>query len=312
MLSSKDRIMAGCADELRAAISGPVALAGDHLNDEGARVWNRAVRRRPAMIAFCKQAEDVQAAVRAARHHGLPLSVRGGGHDWAGRALSDEGLVIDLTGMRDVELAPRARFATVACGALAKDVAGAAGAHNLLAALGNCGGVGMAGLTLGGGYGPLNGTCGLAADNLLAAEVVLADGRRVTASPDTEPELFWALARWRRQFRRRDLPFRPPPSAARPRGGNHHLRPEGGRHGPPPLRGICRDGTRRTRHPHRHDVRPGRRTRDHDRTAMERRVVPGQARHGQRAGFRHAVIRRGRTGDLCRYARPVRRVGGGG
>ena len=193
MLDLKNRTASSCADELRAAISGPVALPGHKLYEEGSRVWNRAVRRRPAIIAFCRQPEDVQAAVRAARRHGLPLSVRGGGHDWAGRALSHDGLVIDLTGMRNVAVDPRARVATVAGGARAKDVAAAAGAHNLVAALGNCGTVGMAGLTLGGGYGPLSGSCGLAADNLLGAEIVLADGRRVTTGPDAEPDLFWAL-----------------------------------------------------------------------------------------------------------------------
>ena len=102
-------------------------------------------------------------------------------------------LVIDLTGMRDVAVDPRALVATVAGGALAKDVAAAAGAHDLVAALGICGTVGMAGLTLGGGYGPLSGAYGLAADNLLGAEIVLADGRRVTTGPDAEPELLWAL-----------------------------------------------------------------------------------------------------------------------
>jgi FAD/FMN-containing dehydrogenase len=119
--------------------------------------------------------------------------VRGGGHDWAGRALRDDGLVIDLTRMRNVAVDPRALVATVAGGARAKDVAAGAGAHNLVAAMGNCGTVGMAGLSLGGGYGPLSGTCGLAADNLLGAEIVLADGRRVTAGPDAEPDRFWAL-----------------------------------------------------------------------------------------------------------------------
>jgi hypothetical protein len=88
---------------------------------------------------------------------------------------------------------PRSRIATVSGGAKVKDVAAAAGAHGLVAALGNCGEVGMSGLTLGGGYGPLNGQCGLAADNLLGAEVVLADGRCVTTSPDEAPELFWAI-----------------------------------------------------------------------------------------------------------------------
>jgi FAD/FMN-containing dehydrogenase len=193
MDGSKGRISSGCADELRAAISGRVALPGDEYYDKGTRVWNGAVRHRPAIVAFCKRPEEVQAAVRAARRHGLPLAVRGGGHDWAGRALRDGGLVIDLTAMRDVVVDPRSRVATVAGGALAKDVAGAAGAHSLVAALGNCGTVGMAGLTLGGGYGPLSGTCGLAADNLLGAEIVLADGRLVTTGPDAEPDLLWAL-----------------------------------------------------------------------------------------------------------------------
>jgi len=193
MRGSMNRTSSSCADELRGAISGSVALPGHELYDEGSRVWNGAVRRHPAIVAFCKQPEDVQAAVRAARRHGLPLSVRGGGHDWAGRALCDDGLVIDLTGMRDVAVDPRALVATVAGGARAKDVAAAAGAHGLVAALGNCGTVGMAGLTLGGGYGPLSGTCGLAADNLLGAAIVLADGRQVITGPDAEPELFWAL-----------------------------------------------------------------------------------------------------------------------
>jgi FAD/FMN-containing dehydrogenase len=111
----------------------------------------------------------------------------------AGRALRPDGLVIDLSSMRQVIVDPHSRVATVSGGAKAKDVAAAAAAHGLVAALGNCGAVGMGGLTLGGGYGPLNGLYGLAADNLLGAEVVLADGRRVTTGPKDEPELFWAI-----------------------------------------------------------------------------------------------------------------------
>jgi FAD/FMN-containing dehydrogenase len=95
--------------------------------------------------------------------------------------------------MRQVTVDPRTRTATVLGGATVNDVAAAADAHGLVAALGNCGAVGMAGLTLGGGYGPLNGMYGLAADNMLSAEVVLADGRRVTTGPDKEPALFWAI-----------------------------------------------------------------------------------------------------------------------
>jgi FAD/FMN-containing dehydrogenase len=155
MLASKDRVSSSCADELRSTISD-VALPGDELYGKGCRIWNGAVRRQPAIVAFCRRPEDVQAALRAARRHGLPLSVRAGGHDWAGRALRDGGLVIDLTGMRDVAVDPQALVATVAGGARAKDVAAAAGAHKLVAAMGNCGTVGMAGLSLGGGYGPLS------------------------------------------------------------------------------------------------------------------------------------------------------------
>src|SRR6516165_7177110 len=144
-------------------------------------------------FAVCETSADVQTTVRTAREHGFPLSVRGGGHDWAGRSLRHGGLVIDLSHMRHVVIDPVVRIATVQGGATAAGVIAAARPHGLVAATGNCGGVGMAGLTLGGGYGPLNGQFGLALDNLVSAEVVLADGRIVTADATHEPELFWAL-----------------------------------------------------------------------------------------------------------------------
>jgi hypothetical protein len=184
---------ASAARELRAMMQGRVVSCDDDDYSHARQIWNRAVESQPALFAMCKTTADVQAAVRVARRHGLPLSVRGGGHDWAGRALCADGLVIDLTGMREVVVDMQSRVATVAGGTLSKDLAAAAGAHGLVAALGNCGAVGMAGLTLGGGYGPLNGLYGGAADNLLGAEVVLADGRRVTTGPDEESELFWAI-----------------------------------------------------------------------------------------------------------------------
>jgi FAD/FMN-containing dehydrogenase len=120
------------------------------------------------------------------------LSVRGGGHDWAGRALCG-GIVIDLSGMRNVTVSPVQRTARIGGGARAADVAIQADPLGLAAVTGSVGAVGMAGLTLGGGYGPLIGRCGLALDNLLAAAVVLADGRVVVAHPAHEPDLFWAL-----------------------------------------------------------------------------------------------------------------------
>jgi FAD/FMN-containing dehydrogenase len=181
------------AHELRALMQGSVVLRGDDDYARTRKIWNGAVENQPALFAVCETSADVQAAVRVARRHGLPLSVRGGGHDWVGRALRPDGLVIDLSRMRQIIVDPHSRVATISGGARANELAAAADAHGLVAALGNCGTVGIASLTLGGGYGSLNGLYGLAADNLLGAEVVLADGRRVTTGPDEEPELFWAI-----------------------------------------------------------------------------------------------------------------------
>lgn len=146
---------------------------------------------RPRAAIHCRSAEDVRAAVLAARESGLPLSVRCGGHDWAGRALCD-GIVIDLGGMRGVEPVGHGRI-KIAGGALASDVAAVTDPVGGVVAAGSVGCVGMAGLMLGGGYGPLIGHCGLALDNLLSAEIVLSDGRIVTANADDNADLFWAL-----------------------------------------------------------------------------------------------------------------------
>jgi hypothetical protein len=156
-------------------------------------LWNGAVKRTPALLVRPHSSAEVAAAVLTARSHDLPLSVRGGGNDWAGRSLRDGGLVIDLTEMRGVVVSPQTRVAFAEGGATAGDVVAAAQRHGLTAATGTTAGVGMAGLTLGGGYGPLNGRFGLALDNLRGGDVVLADGRQVAASPTSEPELYWAL-----------------------------------------------------------------------------------------------------------------------
>ncbi len=181
------------ARELRNMMRGRVVSWGDNDYAGKRQIWNRAVESQPALLAVCEASADVQAAVRSARRHAIPLSVRGGGHDWAGRALCPNGLVVDLSEMRKVIVDPHSRTAVVAGGAQIKDVAAATAPHGLVAAMGNCGAVGVAGFTLGGGYGPLIGRHGLGADNLLGAEVVLADGRCVTSSPDEEPDLFWAI-----------------------------------------------------------------------------------------------------------------------
>jgi FAD/FMN-containing dehydrogenase len=179
--------------ELQAVMQGRVVLRGDDDYPRTRQIWNGAVEHQPAMFAVCDTVADVQAAVRSARANGLPLSVRGGGHDWAGRSLRDGGLVIDLSHMRKVDVDVHASVATIQGGAKAIDVISASAPHGLVAATGNSGSVGMVGLTLGGGYGPLTPRYGLALDNLLGAEVVLADGRLVRCDDNENPDLFWAL-----------------------------------------------------------------------------------------------------------------------
>ncbi|MFJ2950725.1 MULTISPECIES: FAD-binding oxidoreductase [unclassified Streptomyces] len=161
--------------------------------EAGRRLWNGAVSSRPAVIVRCVDPAEVRAAVLAAGEFGVPLSVRGGGHDWSGRALSDGGLTLDLSGMRQVTVDPVAQVAVVSGGATAADLVGAAEPFGLTAVTGSAGSVGMAGLTLGGGYGPLGGRFGLALDNLVSVDVVLADGSIVTADSEQEPDLFWAV-----------------------------------------------------------------------------------------------------------------------
>jgi FAD/FMN-containing dehydrogenase len=181
------------AQDLRAAVRGRVVVDGDEAYTEVRQIWNGAIEDRPALFVLCETVEDVQASVRTARAHNLPLSVRGGGHDPFGRALRAGGLVIDLTAMRHVDVDEVAKVATVAGGATVADVSAAADPHQLVAVTANVGAVGMAGFLLGGGYGPLTTRFGLAVDNLLGAELVLADGRRVWADASENDDLFWAL-----------------------------------------------------------------------------------------------------------------------
>ena len=181
------------ARRLRGSIRGTVLVDSDAMYGDARQLWNGAVDKRPAVIVRCADEVDVSRAVMVAREHDLPLSVRGGGHDWAGRALSDGGLVIDLTSMRAVTVDSDAGTATAQGGATTGDVVAPARSLGLAPVTGTVKAVGMAGLTLGGGYGPLCGKHGLGVDNLLDARVVLADGRLVMADRENDPDLFWAL-----------------------------------------------------------------------------------------------------------------------
>ncbi len=161
--------------------------------DEARAVWNGAIDRRPRLIARCIGAADVVAAVRFARERGLAIAIRGGGHNVAGTAVCDEGIVIDLSAMRAVRVDPSGRRAWVQGGALWGDVDRETQAHGLATTGGIVSHTGVAGLTLGGGVGWLMRLHGLTVDNLLAADVVTADGERLRASEDEHPDLFWAL-----------------------------------------------------------------------------------------------------------------------
>jgi hypothetical protein len=177
---------------LGAHAPGCVSRPGDARYATATAIWAKPVGRAPRAVVHCRTPQEVQTAVRAARDGGLPLSVRGGGHDWAGRALCD-GLVIDLGAMNGVAVSSGDRTARITGGARAADVLAVTDPLGVAVVAGSVGAVGMAGFALGGGYGALVGRFGLALDNLVAAEVGLADGRVVVARHDNEEELFWAL-----------------------------------------------------------------------------------------------------------------------
>ena len=172
---------------------GELVTADDADYETARAVWNGNVDRRPRVIARCSGTADVTAAVRFARERDLEIAVRGGGHNVAGTAVCDDGMVIDLSMMRAVWVDPVEHIARVQGGALWGDVDHETQAHGLATTGGIVGHTGVAGLTLGGGLGYLMRACGLAADNLLAADLVTADGNVVRASTNDHPDLFWAL-----------------------------------------------------------------------------------------------------------------------
>jgi len=177
----------------RTTLRGPVLQPGDPDYDSARSIWNAMIDRRPALIARCKGSADVAASVDFARAHGVPLAVRGGGHNIAGNAICDDGLVIDLTGMRGVHVDAEARRARVDGGALLSDVDHETQSWGLAVPLGINSTTGAAGLTLGGGFGWLSRMYGLTVDNLVSAEIVTADGQRRRIGPTQEPDLFWAI-----------------------------------------------------------------------------------------------------------------------
>jgi FAD binding domain-containing protein/berberine-like enzyme len=175
--------------EFRGRLIGP----GDGDYDEARAVYNAMIDKRPALIARCADADDVATAVGFARDHGLLLAVRGGGHNGAGLGTCDDGVVIDLSLLKDIEVDPANRTVRVGGGCTWSDVDSATNEHGLATPSGIISTTGVGGLTLGGGLGHLTRKYGLTIDNLLEAELVLASGERVRASSGENPDLFWAI-----------------------------------------------------------------------------------------------------------------------
>lgn len=186
-------VTSGQLEQLSSQISGPLLTAGDEGWDEATLIWNALITKTPALVIQPTSPQDVAAAVRFAADHGIQLSVKGGGHNIAGTALADGGLTLDMSRMGDVTVDPTARLAYVGPGCLLKDVDRATQKHGLATVLGFVSETGVAGLTLGGGFGYLARRFGWASDNLEEVEIVTADGKVRTASRTENPDLFWAV-----------------------------------------------------------------------------------------------------------------------
>jgi FAD/FMN-containing dehydrogenase len=180
-------------DQLRESFHGRLLTRGTPGYDEARTIWNAMIDRRPALIASCVDASDVANAVRFARENSLLTSIRGGGHNIAGNAVSDDGFMIDLSPMKSVVVDPATRTARVGAGATLADIDRATQEHGLATPLGINSTTGVAGLTLGGGFGWLSRRLGLSSDNLRSADVVTAEGKRIRASAEENQDLFWGL-----------------------------------------------------------------------------------------------------------------------
>lgn len=178
---------------LKAKIKGEVVLPGDAQFDEVRKIWNAMIDRRPAIIVRCADAADVQTAISFARQQGMEIAIRGAGHNIAGNAVCDGGMMIDLSTLKKVRVDSKARRAYVDPGATLHDLDEAIQAHGLATPVGINSTTGIAGLTLGGGFGWLTRKYGFTIDNLISAEVVTASGEKKTASNQENPDLFWAI-----------------------------------------------------------------------------------------------------------------------
>ncbi len=187
------RVDARVVEDLKSSLRGDLLCPDDDGYDLARQVFNGMIDKRPAVIVRCAGTSDVIQGVTVARTHDLPLSVRGGGHSIAGKAVCDGGLMLDLSGLKGVWVDPARGTAEAQPGLLLRELDHETQAFGLATPLGIISVTGIAGLTLGGGLGWLNGKYGLACDNVLSADVVMADGQLLTASPTENEDLYWGI-----------------------------------------------------------------------------------------------------------------------
>ena len=202
--------------ELKGNFSGAILLPGDKAYESARQIWNAMIDKHPALILRCATTSDVVRAVNFARDNKFILAVRGGGHNIAGNAMCDDGVVIDLSQMKATRVDPDARRVTIEGGATLADLDAATQIHGLATPLGINSTTGVAGLTLGGGFGWLSRKYGMTIDNLESAEVVTAAGEVVRANATEHPDLFSGPQRRQWEFRRCH-PLRVPTASGRPR-----------------------------------------------------------------------------------------------
>jgi len=183
----------GAIEELRRHVKGQIVLPGDPNYDEVRKIWNAMINRRPAVIVQCKGPDDVPHAIQCARRNGLEISVRGAGHNIAGNAVCEGGMMIDLSPMKNVRVDAAKKRAHVEPGATLAEFDQAVQAHGLATPVGINSTTGISGLTLGGGFGWLTRKYGMTVDNLASVELVTANGKKVRAGEDENSDLFWAV-----------------------------------------------------------------------------------------------------------------------
>ncbi|HEU4436408.1 MAG TPA: FAD-binding oxidoreductase [candidate division Zixibacteria bacterium] len=181
------------AGKLKGKVKGQVVMAGDSSYEEVRKIWNAMIDRRPAAIVRCAEAGDISQAILQARQNGMEFSIRGAGHNIAGNAVCEGGLMIDLSTMKNVRVDAAQKCAHVEPGVTLGDFDGAVLQHGLASPVGINSTTGIAGLTLGGGFGWLTRKYGMTVDNLVSADVILADGKKVRASENENSDLFWAI-----------------------------------------------------------------------------------------------------------------------